>query len=51
VAILLDLHWVSFMTSPEMAVYFKHRESVTINMANYKKVYVVIGICYYFRKK
>jgi len=28
-----------------------HRESVTINMVNYKKVYVVIGICYYFRKK
>jgi len=34
-----------------MAVYFKHRESITINMTNYKKVFVVIGICYYFRKK
>jgi len=34
-----------------MAVYFKHLESITINMANYKKVYVVIDICYYFRKK
>jgi len=27
-----------------MAVYFKHRENVTINMATYKKVYVVIYV-------